>query len=371
MLRFAQHDTTGVITGHAERSKAESKHLSAPMPNVHWITVVYLSSSQTNLMSNALLLFAQGLDKAALQRAVPPSIRPQQIEPLAWNGDEFSFELPPAALEGALEILPCLSVVHNGAWGYQFALECKTQAGHSCRAVLDPIGSFVGAKAGAANEAGAAEIDLLRIHTPLQAATLRLRVQGIAPTAPALLSVSMRRKGTVPAPTLASRGTALAVPTQSQMVLRPELASHICSPTSVAMLLSYYGHNEDIYDVIAEARHQPSGLYGVWPANIHAAARRGLLGYLLHFPSWEAARALLDAGFPIIASVRYEVGELSRAAIERTSGHLLVVRGYAEDTVLVNDPAADAEVARAYDLAEFCKIWLERSAVGYVLFPLS
>ena len=42
MLRFAQHDNRGVITGHAERSKAESKHLSAPMPNVQWITVVYL-----------------------------------------------------------------------------------------------------------------------------------------------------------------------------------------------------------------------------------------------------------------------------------------------------------------------------------------
>ena len=322
-------------------------------------------------MSNALLLFARGLDEAALQRAVPPSIRPQQIEPLAWNGDEFSLELLPSALEDALEILPCLSVVHNGEWGYQFALECKAKAGHSSRAVLDPIGSFVGAEASGANEAVAAEIDLLRIHTPIQAATLHLRVQGVAPTAPALLSVSVRHKGTVPVPTLASRDTALAVPTQSQMVLRPELASHVCSPTSVAMLLAYYGHSADVYDVIAEARHQPSGLYGVWPANIHAAARRGLLGYLLHFPSWEAACALLDAGFPIVASVRYEVGELSRAAIERTSGHLLVVRGYAGDTVLVNDPAAKNGVARAYDLAEFCKIWLERSAIGYVLFPPS
>ena len=43
MLRFAQHDNRGVSTGHAERSKAESKHLSALMPNVHWITVVYLA----------------------------------------------------------------------------------------------------------------------------------------------------------------------------------------------------------------------------------------------------------------------------------------------------------------------------------------
>ncbi len=331
-------------------------------------------------MSNALLLFAQGLDEAALQRAVPLPIRPKQIEPLAWLGDEFSFDLPPAALEGALEILPCLSVVHDGAWGYQFAIECETKAGHSSRAVLDPIGSFVeavqsgfrtGAESGATNEVVAAEIDLLRIHTPLQAATLHLRVQGVGPTAPALLSVSVRRRGAVPAPTFTGRDTALAVPPQSQMVLRPELASHVCSPTSVAMLLAYYGHSADIYDVIAEARHQPSGLYGVWPANIHAAARRGLLGYLLHFPSWEVAHALLDAGFPIVASVRYEEGELSRAAIEQTSGHLLVVRGCAGNTVLVNDPAATTEVARAYDLAEFCKVWLERSAVGYVLFPPS
>ena len=320
-------------------------------------------------MSNTFLLFSQGLDEAALQRAVPPSIRPKQIEPLAWRGDEFSFSLPPAVLAGALEILPCLSVFYKGEWGYQFALECETKTGHSSRAVLDPIGSFVSTEVSATNEAVAAEIDLLHIHTPLQAATLHLHVQGVAPTAPALLSVSVRRKGAVPAPTFASRDTTLAVPTQSQMVLRPELASHVCSPTSVAMLLAYYGHSADIYDVISEAHHQPSGLYGVWPANIHAAARRGLLGYLLHFPSWEAACALLDAGFPIVASVRYEVGELGRAAIERTSGHLLVVRGYAGDTVLVNDPAAKDEVARAYDLVEFCKIWLERSAVGYVLFP--
>ena len=320
-------------------------------------------------MSNSFLLFAQGLDETALQRAIPPSIRPQQIEPLAWRGDEFSFDLPPAALEGALEILPCLSVVHDGAWGYQFAIECETKTGHSIWAVLDPIGSFVGAAVNAANEAVAAEIDLLRIRTPLQTATLHLRVQGVVSEAPALLSVSVRRKGAVPAPTFTSRDTALAVPSQSQMVLRPELASHVCSPTSVAMLLAYYGHSADIYDVIAEAHHQPSGLYGVWPANIHAASRRGLLGYLLHFPSWEAAHTLLDADFPIVASVRYEEGELSQAAIERTSGHLLVIRGCAGDTVLVNDPAANDEVARAYDLAEFCKIWLERSAVGYVLFP--
>ena len=32
MPRFAQHDNMGVITCHAERSEAESKHLRPPMP---------------------------------------------------------------------------------------------------------------------------------------------------------------------------------------------------------------------------------------------------------------------------------------------------------------------------------------------------
>ena len=46
MLRFAQHDNMGVSTCHAERSEAESKHLKSPMPNVHWITVVYLAGQE-------------------------------------------------------------------------------------------------------------------------------------------------------------------------------------------------------------------------------------------------------------------------------------------------------------------------------------
>ncbi len=323
-------------------------------------------------MATRLLLFAHNADEALLKRAVPPSLWPEQVTPLLWNGGIFALTLPEELLHETLEILPCFSLVDSGAWAYQFTLQYTTQTGRQGRTALDPIGAFVQAESN--DKAGAVEaaIDVLQIREPLQMASLHLNVQGINPQAPALLAVSIRDKSAVPEPLLLGQGIAIDVPPRSQMVLRPELASHVCSPTSVAMLLDYYDRSADIYDVTAEARHQASGLHGVWPANIRAASRRGLLGYLLHFPSWDTARALLDEGFPIIASVRYEEGELSDAAIPRTKGHLLVVRGYGGDKVLVNDPAAatGAEVSRAYDLREFCRIWLKRTAVGYVLFAL-
>ena len=57
MLRFAQHDNMGVITGHAEPfgfaqdklRKAESKHLKSPMPNLQWITVEDLAPILTQV----------------------------------------------------------------------------------------------------------------------------------------------------------------------------------------------------------------------------------------------------------------------------------------------------------------------------------
>jgi Peptidase_C39 like family len=72
----------------------------------------------------------------------------------------------------------------------------------------------------------------------------------------------------------------------------------------------------------------------------------------------------------VIASVRYDAGELSGAAIAQTSGHLLVLTGYADGEVFVNDPAAPraGEVARRYRLDELRRVWLARSGVGYVLF---
>lgn len=299
---------------------------------------------------------------------------PTQPQWLDENGPAHWHQpIPNDALRDLREVLPSLSLHGDIPWGYQCALEYETVDGYTAQSYLAPIGEFDGEGRGDDGRAAVrADVDIWRIDVPLKRAILHWRVQCATPIAdlPALLSVSLRTAGRPPIPTSAQGRLAHEVPVRSQMQLRSDIANRVCSPTSVSMLLDYYGKSADVYDIIDEARHGPSGLYGVWPANVHAAARRGLMGYLLHVPRWEVAKGLLDAGLPLIASVRYAEGELRDGAVRKTDGHLLVVRGYAGDRALVNDPAAarDSEVSRSYDLRELCAVWLERSAVSYVLF---
>jgi hypothetical protein len=172
------------------------------------------------------------------------------------------------------------------------------------------------------------------------------------------------------APTVSTR---LSVPALTQMAADPEVRLRICSPTSVGMVLAYWGAAVDPARLAAEMHHAGLDLYGVWPAAIRAAGRYGIGGYLLRFPDWASAAWCLARGLPIVASVRYAEGELAGAAVAATTGHLIVLTGYEGDHVVVNDPAAadPGGVARRYALADLRRVWLERAGVGYVLFSPS
>ena len=331
--------------------------------------------------TTVFMLAGQQLSADRMAGCVPPQTGALPLAPLDWKErDErlcSTLELPAAALAELRQILPCFSC--SAARGYRFTLEYRLPGEDQAHKIdLEPIGDFRIEAPPAADAAVEADVDLLVVRQPLECAVLHLEVIAddldALRAVPALLSVSLRLEGNPPLPAPAPPGDAveLEVPARSQMVLAPELASRVCSPTCLSMLLGFYGHETDVYEVIRQARHAPSGMHGVWPANVQATAAYGMLGYLLHFPSWEAARWLLDCRVPIIASVRYERGELAGAAVERTAGHLVLLRGYRDNVVRVNDPAAasDGEVVREYDLEEWVKIWLGRTAVGYVIFPL-
>jgi hypothetical protein len=338
-----------------------------------------------------LLLAHQALDPVALRGLVPPGVRVFGPEPLRWQRDgppAWTFDLPGCTLERLQEIVPCCC--GPVLTGYRFVLEYElASVPGRHQAHLDPVGlpPPAAAAAGAATDSPGvrAEIDLLRIDAPLRRAAVRLVTANDTTGTPVLAAVSLRhRAGASGTPDQAAADAAdpsaavaggadvlIDVPPRSQMRLEPALAGRVCSPTCVSMLLDHFGQGAEALEVIAAAHHAPSGLYGVWPANIQAAAPCGLMGFLLHFTTLAAVEWLLRRGVPVVASVRFEPGELAGAPIARSSGHLVLLCGTDGNRIIANDPAAPDErtVRRTYARGDLERVWLQRAAIGYVLAP--
>lgn len=170
----------------------------------------------------------------------------------------------------------------------------------------------------------------------------------------------------------------LDVPVFSQMERDPEIANSICSPTSMAMVLKYYG-----LDILPEetawgAFDNNALMFGNWVFNCAYAGSYGFDAYVAYLNSIEDIKKEIQKGSPVICSVKYKNDESTSgdlpvvhgAAIASTPGHLLVVCGFTEENgkeyVVVNDPAADkSEGVRLKYLAdEFSNAW---NRVSYIV----
>ena len=327
-------------------------------------------------MATDLFLAASAWPSGTLARAVPPSCDRgiDRAPALEHDRHDLIVKLPEwRPREPAQRLVPALSVLGDGVAGFRFEMSVFSAGAWSPWLAGATVGraSFPGA-AGRC-DTFACEVDEFIASAPAERVRLILRVSpadlDLPFAAPWFVSLSAWSPGARPGQPPGS-GARLAVPAFSQMDEAAAIRSRICSPASVAMVLAYYGAPIAVADLAREIFQPELDLYGMWPAAVRAAGRRGVAGYLLRFPDWETAAWCLEHGMPIIASVRYGPGELADAAIPETSGHLLVLTGYAGDDVLVNDPAApraDA-VARRYRLEELRRVWLERTGIGYVLF---
>lgn len=187
-------------------------------------------------------------------------------------------------------------------------------------------------------------------------------------------------------------GVTLAVPPYSQMLHSGHYpqwgggGESWCSPTSTAMVLSYFhklpsagawkfvpaGHPDPWVDLIARKTYDYDyDGTGNWPFNTAYAAGRTGISFVTRLRSLTEAESFIAAGIPLIASVSYGRNELTGAAVATTPGHLLVIVGFTADgDVVVNDPAAHTNetVRRTYDRAEFERAWLTKSGgVVYVV----
>lgn len=328
-------------------------------------------------MKTDLFAVVSGVDTAAVAGAIPPDCR-RDVESapaaIRVGTDTFVEAGPWQPRRGTKHLLPAFSSL--SAIGYSLRFEISVLAGGAWSPWVSTITVGPASFAPLTAEAPGlrADIDVFTVAPPAEQVRMRLRLRAddieSLLAGPWLLTLSACDLAPAePAPEAVSSAR-LTVPALSQMREGGALGTRVCSPTSVAMVLAYLGAPESVTRLAAEMFHPALDIYGVWPAGISAAGRRGVLGYLLRFPDWAAARWCLDRGLPIVASVRYAAGELSGAAVAETPGHLLVLTGYEGEDVLVNDPAAPdtATVPRRYRLAQLTRVWLERTGVGYVLF---
>lgn len=215
------------------------------------------------------------------------------------------------------------------------------------------------------------DVDTLELKAP--AKSFRFRFTPAPGTVVTLAAVTTWTKGEKnplslkPSP---SWGKTIDVPKRSQDTSEEDPAK-VCSPTSLSMILQFYGVNKPTEEVASAVFDHASKLYGNWPFNTaYAHSAAGLEAYVRKFMGLEDLEAEIEAGRPVEISHRWEKGELDGAPISRTDGHMIVVVGFTKDgDVVVNDPAAKpGTVRRVYKRAQIEKTWLVRgSGVAYVL----
>jgi hypothetical protein len=150
------------------------------------------------------------------------------------------------------------------------------------------------------------------------------------------------------------------------------IARRICSPTATVMAVMGSAALSHWPEVIESCYDPNTKAYGKWPLATYWASQQGVLGSVEALWQWDDALAVLEAGQPIVCSIRFAKNQLPGTPQEQSGGHLLVLYGIEfieeEGFALVMDPAgADTdEVPRRYPLVAFTQAWLNHRGGAYL-----
>ena len=331
-------------------------------------------------MITDLFVASSGIDAAVIAGAIPPACRRAPAAPASGRMLDGEWLLESAEWRPrvpARHLVPSVSVLTSVAYTVRFEISAWASGTWSPWIATATIGPGAFADLPSTGAVLACETDVYTAAKPLERVRLRVRLMAqdaeralALAGSPWMATLSACDLAPAPHETTTVPRPRLRVPALSQLEAPHEIARRICSPTSVAIVLGYWGVAASPLSVADDVFHAATDSYGIWPAATRAAGRRGVAGYLLRFPDWPAAAWCLQRGLPLVASVRYPAGALTGAPLAETSGHLLVLAGCDRTHVLVNDPIAPAadDVPRRYRLDEFQRAWLEGSGIGYVLF---
>jgi hypothetical protein len=163
----------------------------------------------------------------------------------------------------------------------------------------------------------------------------------------------------------------LPVPFRAQGDTPPPLRGQSCSPTSVSMVLAYWGIDRPTRENAAAIYDNEHDLFGNWNRAVQCAAAQGLDGYVTRLHSWDQVKAFIAAGQPLIASINFDRREEFPSALyDDTNGHLIVIRGLAKDgDAIVNDPAnREKGNGVIYKADELSRAWFTNAGgVTYII----
>ena len=136
------------------------------------------------------------------------------------------------------------------------------------------------------------------------------------------------------------------------------------------MALNALGYPTPLAPFLQDVFDQSAAIYGNWTFNTAAAGMRGAQAFVRRFSSLEELKDFVTPDSYLAASISYGRGRLDGAPMESTAGHLVLVRGWGKQKVLVADPAAATKetVLRAYDARQFAEAWLlNKKGAAYIV----
>lgn len=239
-------------------------------------------------------------------------------------------------------------------------------------------------------DGGEVQIDTLVLRRPASAFQIRATLQSFdydTKIVPALRRVSIcysgvvddqqQRRELMPSLNVPDNWARdLSVKFRAQADSNPRIKGEVCSPTSVSMVMEYSGVNLPTLENANAIFDSDYNLFGNWNRAVARAGELGLDAWITRFRNWDQVKATIAQGQPIVASIRFEKGEMPNNPLyQDTPGHLIVIRGLTkEGDVIVNDPArkeprdgkpnGNGVVYKANELA---KAWFDRGGVAYII----
>jgi len=247
---------------------------------------------------------------------------------------------------------------------------------------------------------------------PPAAYRLKITLHGTATVAPVVrqLGATTAAPGELPSVSepLSDRAVELRVPAYSQSTHSGEYPQFgggggvWCSPTSTAMVLSFWRTGPTAADIAAlppdrvfDANGRVDGqvdwaavntwdyVYegaGNWPFNTAYASEYGLDGSVRQYSTLRSVENWVRHGVPIVVSINWDntdddpTNDLDGSSITGTDGHLMLVVGFTADgDVIANDPASPSNeaVRHVYRRDQFERNWLRASdGTSYVIYKV-